>query len=174
METLSPPLRLHRCQGLEDGAALGGAACGIASVFARHPHRSCSAADLKRMILGHRNSALVEALEGELRPKSVPTSASHPLTLKRSPSAMETRSNECFHEPSRSRQRTSAEHSVRLALISGLAERYECLVKILFGLESRSKLKGFAEIDSLTHADAMPKLRFYLSGNHIGIITFAL
>lgn len=24
-----------------------------------------------------------------------------------------------------------------------LAERYECLVKILFGLESRSKLKGF-------------------------------
>ena len=35
---------------------------------------------------------------------------------------METRSNECFHEPSRSRQRTSAEHSVRLALISGLEQ----------------------------------------------------
>jgi hypothetical protein len=55
-----------------------------------------------------------------------------------------------------------------------LAERYECLVKILFGLESRSKLKGFAEIDSSAHPDAMPKLRFYLSGNHIRIIAFAL
>ena len=55
-----------------------------------------------------------------------------------------------------------------------LAERNKCLVKILFGLESRSKLKGFAEIDSLTHADAMPKLRFYLSGNHVSIVTFAL
>ena len=55
-----------------------------------------------------------------------------------------------------------------------LAERYECLVKILFGLESRSKLKGFTEIDSLAHADAMPKPRFYLSGNHISIVAFAL
>jgi hypothetical protein len=55
-----------------------------------------------------------------------------------------------------------------------LAERYECLVKILFGLESRSKLKGFTQIDSLAHPDAMPKLRFYLSGNHIRIIAFAL
>ena len=46
------------------------------------------------------------------------------------------------------------------------------MVKILFGLESRSKLKSFAEIDALTHADAMPKLRFYLSGDHIGIKAF--
>jgi hypothetical protein len=48
------------------------------------------------------------------------------------------------------------------------------LVKILFGLESRSKLKGFTKIDSLAHADAMPKLRFYLSGNHISVVAFAL
>jgi len=47
VETLSPSLCLHCCQGLEDRAAFGGAACGIASVFARHPHCSCSVADLK-------------------------------------------------------------------------------------------------------------------------------
>jgi len=55
-----------------------------------------------------------------------------------------------------------------------LSERDKCLVKIFLTLESRSKLKGFAEIDSLAHADAMPKLRFYLSGNHISIIALDL
>ena len=55
-----------------------------------------------------------------------------------------------------------------------LSERDKCLVKILFGLESLSKLKGFTKIDSLAHADAMPKLRFYLSGNHISVVAFAL
>jgi hypothetical protein len=55
-----------------------------------------------------------------------------------------------------------------------LAERYECLVKILFGLESRSKLKSFTEIDSLAHSDAMPNPRFHLGGDHIRIVALEL
>ena len=47
METLSPPFCLHRCQGLEERAALGSPAGRIASALARHSNRSCSATDLK-------------------------------------------------------------------------------------------------------------------------------
>ena len=47
VEAISPPLCLHRGQGIEEGAKFGGAAGGIASVFARHPHRPCSATDLR-------------------------------------------------------------------------------------------------------------------------------
>ena len=55
-----------------------------------------------------------------------------------------------------------------------LSERDKCLVKILLAFESHPELKGFTKIDSLAHADAMPKLRFYLSGNHISVVAFAL
>ena len=48
------------------------------------------------------------------------------------------------------------------------------MVKILLALESRLKLKGFTKIDSLAHADAMPKPRFHLSGNHISIVALDL
>src|SRR5437660_674752 len=80
VEALSPPLCLHRCQGLEDREALGSAACGIASVFTRHPHRSCSAADLKGWFRAAEKSRFWEASKGEVRPKSTPnlsTSASN-------------------------------------------------------------------------------------------------
>src|SRR5918992_5863156 len=88
VETFSPPLCLHCCQGLEDGAALGGTACRIASVFARHPHGSCSAADLKDHV-GRRKISLLEAAtktsKGEVHPKSVRISAPQPLMIKPKP-----------------------------------------------------------------------------------------
>ena len=79
---------------LKMGRQFGGAAGGIASVFARHPHRPCSAADLrdcekivKRQVrrISRRDSCV------QNQPS---TSAHHPLTLNRSPFAMETHSDE--------------------------------------------------------------------------------
>ena len=55
-----------------------------------------------------------------------------------------------------------------------LSERDKCLIEIFLAFESNPKFKGFTKIDSLAHADAMPKLRLYLSSNYISIVAFAL
>jgi hypothetical protein len=51
-----------------------------------------------------------------------------------------------------------------------LAERDKRLVKVLFGPEPTSELKGFREFNSLAHPDSMPKFGSYFGGNHISIV----
>lgn len=48
------------------------------------------------------------------------------------------------------------------------------MVEIFLGFESVSKVKRLTQIDSLADADAMPKLRFHLSRNHISIVALDL
>src|SRR3990170_8125125 len=78
------PLCLHRCQGIEEGTSLGGAACQIASVSARQLHRPCSVVNLRdyEKIVKRR---LRQISRRESRVQSQPsTSTHHPVTLKRS------------------------------------------------------------------------------------------
>ena len=97
------PLCLHRCQGIEEGASLGGAACQIASVSARHPHRPCSVANLRdcEKIVKRR---LRQISRRESCVQNQPsTSIHHPVTLKRS-LLRGKHAPMSAYEPSRSRQ----------------------------------------------------------------------
>jgi hypothetical protein len=82
-----------------------------------------------------------------------------------------------FQCSSRNRLRPKPKPPAGTGVASGgraqrLAQRDKGLVEIFLALEPRLKFKGFTKINSLAHADAMPNLRFYLSGNYVRIVAF--